>query len=217
MPTDFVCKRCELRFSAGWYHHPDFRSGYGSRTLLVCAECGTQHAIEWAVPDRGPPFYTLHRLIVESVPADAVGTVCRLLRRRRDVKLADALTIARNPPFVLLEQEIEARIAEIRDELAGLGVSTRTELVERSANPSFGPIQAHRLLYHVSPTFGKTKQEWVVLDGAIAQTEESQALRQSLICQHCHAQGTLDSDIEETFACPSCKEQQLLVESEWIT
>jgi hypothetical protein len=61
MPTTFVCNDCALRFSSGWYHYHRFDSGYCGRTLLVCTECGTQHALEWALPNRGPPFVTPFR------------------------------------------------------------------------------------------------------------------------------------------------------------
>ncbi len=51
MPTDYTCSRCQLSFSVGWYHYHDFSSGYGAKTLMVCAECGTMHAVELAVTD----------------------------------------------------------------------------------------------------------------------------------------------------------------------
>jgi rubrerythrin len=65
--------------------------------------------------------------------------------------------------------------------------------------------------------FGKTTEEWAAWNGALAQCEEPEALVQTLTCQHCHVPGKLTSEIDQTHACPSCKERELVVESSWIT
>jgi hypothetical protein len=105
----------------------------------------------------------------------------------------------------------------VRHELVALGVSLRTEFVERRVNPNFGPVQHDRLLYHAVPMFGETKEEWVAWDGALAQCEKPEALVQTLSCRRCPVLGKLTSEIDKTHACPSCKERELVVESSWIT
>ena len=66
MPTDYQCRRCDLRFSAGGYHHR-LNKGYGSRALLVCTACGTQHALERATPMRDQ-LLAQQRLLYHAAP-----------------------------------------------------------------------------------------------------------------------------------------------------
>jgi hypothetical protein len=49
MPTELECQGCHLIFAVGWYHYHSFDSGYAAMTRLVCARCGTMHALEHAV------------------------------------------------------------------------------------------------------------------------------------------------------------------------
>jgi rubredoxin len=66
MPLDYQCSQCRLGFSVGTYHYHSHASGYFGRTLLLCSNCGTQHAIEIPIKDDGEP-YTLR-----SMPGPAV-------------------------------------------------------------------------------------------------------------------------------------------------
>jgi len=45
-----VCKKCQLKFSTGWFHHDGCVDGqpYYATTLLVCLICGTQHWVDHA-------------------------------------------------------------------------------------------------------------------------------------------------------------------------
>src|SRR5262245_55217581 len=67
MPLVFKCMHCKLGFTTGWYHYQRQDSGYCARTLLVCTECGTQHAIEHALLDRGNEFFDVFRITVDAV------------------------------------------------------------------------------------------------------------------------------------------------------
>ena len=49
MPSEYVCPKCHLAFSLGWFHYHVFDSGYDAMTLLGCKKCGTQHTIEHAL------------------------------------------------------------------------------------------------------------------------------------------------------------------------
>lgn len=124
MPTDFKCRACDLRFSVGSYHYHRLESGYGGRRLLACANCGTQHAVELALPDGGPEFHVVQRLIVQSLPESATQKVLQWLRRdsKQSLKHEEALAVLRRPPFILIEATWEERATKIREELEALGV-----------------------------------------------------------------------------------------------
>ena len=211
MPTDYKCHQCALHFSVGRYHYHRIDSGFGGRVLLACEACGTQHAIERALPDRGPEFYAVHSLIVESLPASATQKVLQWLRReRRALKLDEAMAVVRQPPFTLIAATWEERALKIRKELEPLGVVVRCEFVEDRKNPNFGPLQHDRVLYHSMPRRGDQQPEWLVAGQAAGDFE-------SLPCQHCGAVGTLLEDFLSESSCPSCRGGQLQAESSWIT
>ena len=212
MPTDFRCPECDLRFSVGRYHYHNFVSGYGGRALLACMSCGTQHAIELALPSFGPEFYVIHRLIVESLPKSAIQQVLRWLRREQSkpLRLDEALAVVRHPPFTLVAATREERALEIRGELEPLGVVVRSEFVERQANPSFGPVQLDRVLFHSSPLRGDQQSEWLVGDESVAGIE-------SLHCKHCGRTGTIREEFAAGSPCPACEVGSLKAEAFWIT
>jgi hypothetical protein len=212
MATDYRCPGCDLRFSTGRYHYHRIETGYGGRALLACSACGTQHAIELALPNRGPEFYAVQRLVVESVPDVALSRVAQWLRReqKQPIGLEAALAIARNPPFTLFESTWEERAAKVEGELKSLGARLRRETVEHRPNPTFGPLQQDRLLYHSEPRYGGQRPEWLTSGQAISELR-------SLQCHHCHAVGALVEEFPEPRECPACRSANLVVDSTWMT
>lgn len=212
MVTDYGCPGCNLRLSTGRYHYHRIETGYGGRVLLACSACGTQHALELALPNRGPEFYLVQRLVVESVPDVAMSRVVQLLRKdqKQVMALASALQIARSPPFTLFESTWEERATKVQGELQSLGVRLRCETVEQRRNPTFGPLQQDRLLCHAAPRYGEERPEWLVSDQPVSEI----ALLQ---CHHCSAPGAVVKDFMEPQQCPACRSANLVIESTWMT
>jgi hypothetical protein len=212
MATDYRCPGCDLRFSTGRYHYHRIETGYGGRALLACSACGTQHAIELALPSRGPEFYAVQRLVVDSVPETALSRVAQWLRKnqKQPMGLESALQIARNPPFTLFEFTWEERAAKVESELQSLGVRLRRETVEHRPNPSYGPLQHDRLLYHSEPRFGEQRPEWLPSDQSVSNLA-------SLECHHCHAFGALVEESPKSRQCPACRSATLVIDSTWMT
>jgi len=212
MATDYRCPGCDLRFSTGRYHYHRIETGYGGRALLACTACGTQHAIELALPNRGPEFYTVQRLVVESVPAVALSRVAQWLRRdqKQPMGLESALEIARNPPFALFEFTWEERAAKVEVELQSLGVGLRRETIEQRKNPSFGPLQQDRVLYHSEPRYGEQRLEWLLDEQPISELR-------SLQCHHCLEVGALVEEFPKPSQCPACRSADLVIDSTWMT
>jgi len=210
--TDCKCPGCDLRISTGSYHYHRIETGYGGRTLLACSACGTQHAVELALPSRGPEFYLVQRLVVDAVPEAAMSRVVQWLRKdqKQVMALSTALQIVRSPPFTLLGSTWEERAIKVQDELQSLGVSLRRETVEQRRNPTFGPLQQDRLLHHAAPRYGDQRPEWLVSDQPVAELK-------SLQCHHCSAAGMLVKDFPEPQECPACRSADLVIESTWMT
>ena len=53
MPFEYECEACSLNFAVGWYHYHKHDTGYGSRTLLICENCGTMHSVEHPIGKTG--------------------------------------------------------------------------------------------------------------------------------------------------------------------
>lgn len=198
--------------SAGRYHYHRIETGYGGRTLLACSACGTQHAVELALPNRGPEFHSVQRLVVDSVPEAAMSRVVQWLRKnqKQDMALSTALQIVRSPPFTLLGSTWEERATKVQGELQSLGVCLRRETVEQRRNPTFGPLQQDRLLYLAAPRYGEQRPEWLVSDQPVSEI----ALLQ---CHHCSASGMLVNDFPDPTQCPACRSSDLIIESTWMT
>ena len=47
MPDDYQCSACGICFSVGWFHYHAIDT-YCAETYLVCAQCGTWHAVRHA-------------------------------------------------------------------------------------------------------------------------------------------------------------------------
>ena len=77
MPLDFLCPKCGLSFSNGWFDHDgvDDHAPYFESALIVCSKCGTQHWMEVstdATPCRlrcaiGPLFKNDETRVAESL------------------------------------------------------------------------------------------------------------------------------------------------------
>ena len=50
MPSDYVCKNCNLSFSLGWFHYHEWDKHWSS-TLMACSRCGVRHSIHHAAPE----------------------------------------------------------------------------------------------------------------------------------------------------------------------
>lgn len=227
MPQDLRCGQCALKFSLGGFHHHRLASGYGGMRLMVCTACGTQHGLQVALRDRGPEFYEIQRVIVEHVPQPVPPVLVSWIRNKRKLSLADALALARNPPFVLDERTSGQLVERTLDELARAHISARTEVVELERNPIFGPLRVDRLLAADGPSEAERHASPMnreqALDGSSDDARRDDHL---LSCLHCHSQGTLISEAgfddqlkrkNDTVPCPRCKAAALVAESFWIT
>ena len=114
MPSDFKCPTCELRFSTGSYHYHSFESGFIGRQLMVCTACGTQHAVEFAMEDRGPEFHPVYQVIVEAAPSPAPLKLVRELRRQSAIDNVEALRIIRGGAFVIRSEATESQVSALR-------------------------------------------------------------------------------------------------------
>ena len=204
------CTHCDVGFATG-------RDGL--MTLLVCARCGTQHAIECAVRDRGPEFFQEFRITVDAVSEAGYRLVVQTLRRHQSMRLVQARAVADNPPFVLIPK-IGHPATKLIGELRSLGVSVRSELVETRKNPIFDlPLQKDRLLYHGGPAFSFSSTQRVpepLLHGVFLADAMTTDIN-SLQCQHCRAVGSLADELPEGAACPACSHQTLKVVSGWMS
>lgn len=219
MPTDYKCKHCMVRFSTGPYHYHNFDSGYCGRCLLVCTECGTQHALEAALRNRGPEYYDFYSLSVESCSAGARQKVVQTLRAaNKQLTLAGALEIIRHPPFLLYPCVEEHLVNNLHAELSAIGVTFRTDLVKREANSMFGPILCDLLHYFPGPQYSATSEKMLVSQDVLQFEKDGEHTYAYLRCQHCNTVGSLVYELPEgATRCPACKMDHLVVEQFWVT
>lgn len=212
MPTDYRCPTCELRFSVGRYHYHSFDSGYCGRSLVVCRACGTQHAIELALDDRGSEMNEVYQIIVDSVSEAGRRELIQRLRRRQSRSLADARELIDRGPFVLVSELTKAQATKLREDLSAAGVVARAEIVEMRPNPWFGPVQRDRLMHQAAPRFAESSSEWVTCSVEIVKGELT-----GVQCQACRQVSVLTDAIESDACCPACRRGTVTIYREWIT
>lgn len=219
MPTDYKCTHCMLRFSTGPYHYHCFDSGYSGRCLLVCSACGTQHALEAALRNRGSEYDYFYSLTVESLPATARQKVIQILRAaNKELTLAGTLELVRHPPFLLYPCVSEPVVERLKSGLLALDVSFRTEVVKQESNSMFGPLLCDLLHYFPGPQYSATAEKMLVSKDVLRLEKEGEHTFQYLHCQHCNIKGSLVYDLPQgATRCPACKSDSLIVEQFWVT
>lgn len=214
MPSDLKCPHCDLRVSIGGYHYHHFGTGYGGRMLMPCSACGTQHAIEFAMPSQGPEFHEVQKVVVDSFPHSALNPLVAKLRDEATPKppLPAALAKVRHVPFTLVEAVPQARAEAIVDELSGMGVAAHRETIGRERNLLHGPQRTDRLLYREKPQHGEAQSDW------LACSEPIPSDTSTLHCQACGSAGTLlEKPADDAFRCPVCKTAHMTDAGHWVT
>ncbi|MBI2679638.1 MAG: ribosomal protein L7/L12 [Candidatus Solibacter usitatus] len=198
MPTKYVCLGCPLTFEVGWFHHI-FRNGYASKTLLVCVSCGTQHAVENAVSDRGPESFQYFTAYLTAAPPAARVQVMVCLRHHFRLDLAGAREALKALPYRigsdLSREGAEALAAPYR----AAGATVEIVLIRESPNPEYGPVQSDRLLVRDAPPPDGGLWRELAVAGANASLDlERQA------CGNCRKTGVLVSEWTDGRSCPAC-------------
>jgi hypothetical protein len=216
MPADFECSECDLHFSVGWFHYHSFESGYGSKTLLVCRRCGTRHAIEHALSDRGPQFYELHDVLVTAADPRFAVAAMQLLRKHLSLGIHEAKNKLRMVPFVLAKDVPTSDISTWRQNLSRVGLSAEYPVSERIANEAYGPLQKDRLLYDRGS--GASMELHPVPVSGEASGAQNELVLSEQVCANCSDAGALVSGwAEENHVCPRCQLPSLAATGFWIT
>jgi hypothetical protein len=178
---------------------------------MACSACGTQHAVEFALDDRGSEFIPVYRFTVNSVSEAGRQEVIQQIRRHHGLSLSEARELTYRCPFVLFPEATDTQATKLRDKLTAAGVVTNVEITEMRRNPRFGPIQKNRLLYHAAPRFSAKRPEWLISPADIPPDMTSEVLQ----CQACGKFGLVE-ELEAT-RCPACRQVSMTIESQWIT
>jgi hypothetical protein len=216
MPVSYVCQDCELRFSTGWYHYHVYADGYDACTLLVCARCGTQHAVEHATPNRGPPVYRLFGVEVLEHTAASEAMLRDWITAEYGHDYGDGYELP-SPSHVAsllakpLLEATEAEAKEMTERLSVLGARAVFKLLRVFENEDYGPQRQSRLLCLPGPTI---RDELGALEPT---TEFVTGGPETLTCTHCHELGSLVLSFASPGPCPRCREGIATAYRQWVT
>ncbi len=212
MPTDLTCPSCDLRVSIGGYF-TNHKDGFSGRSLVPCGACGTQHAIKHGIRDSGPEYFDVQKIIVDSFPPDALDRVVVRVQKFRKPKttLPEALAIARDVPFTLVESTSASQALQIVEDLEKIEIQSHRETIGRERNPLFGLSQADRIAYHARPQHGDMVLPWLETEEPVP--AEVSAMR----CMACGCVGTLLRTPPAALCCPACGRANLAEAGFWLT
>jgi hypothetical protein len=212
MPTDLKCPSCDLRVSIGGYFTSP-NDGFSGRSLVPCGACGTQHSIKHGIRDSGPEYFDIQKIIVDSFPLGSLDRVVVRIQkfRKPKVTLPEALAIARNAPFTLVESISTSQAIQIVEDLEKVKIQSHRETVGRKRNPLFGLAQADRLAYRARPQHGDVELPWLETEETVP--AEVSAMR----CMACGCFGTLLLTPPAALCCPACGRENLVEAGFWLT
>lgn len=208
MFADCACRACGLRFEIGWSDEPP-GDGYGATSRLVCTKCGTEHAIEIALRDRGPErirYFDVELVAVEPARREDAALV---IATRFDMTADEATEALASLPLAIARGADETLAAEMRDLFALVGSVEMTETASWP-NPLHGALQRDRLLSGMKPRFGG---ERVLVDvGPVGPRHgpHGEFDLEAQSCAACGARGALAGNPWELDdRCPACGERML--------
>ena len=217
MPSEIACMNCSLQFSVGWFHYHIFDSGYGSKTLLVCAACGTQHAIEDALRDRGPEHFNYCDVVLTAVSEPARILALELIRSTFGCTATEAKERLQTFPLHLKHRLSHYELKGWQQDHHTTGLSVEFPVVDTEANPDFGPIKSDRLLGARTPNTGKETIELqeLPINTLLSYGDSINLSIQS--CAGCSRIGTLTDEFNVAVRCPKCEQLTLQELSFWVT
>jgi ribosomal protein L7/L12 len=217
MPSDFHCNHCDLRFSVGWFHYHDFRSGYGAQTLLVCTQCGVQHSLEIALEDRGPEFREKFDVELTAFPRADRFEALRLVRRHIRCTNLEAGRLVDDLPLRLAEKLWPHERDVVAKSVESTGIVLTFTVAERIPNEGYGPLQADRLLVAKQPRSADDESPFTEIPLTVPRREDGSIDLARQQCGACLAVGTLTHEFESFAPCPTCKHPELERTGAWIT
>lgn len=211
MPTSYVCSNCNYSVSLGWFHYHDFSSGFGSQTLLLCTECGTQHAIHHAIPaDMMEEVQNIATVIIDEI-GPLPFEVRRIIREVTHCNRPQADAILASLPGIAVRGLSCSRAQEVLERLSRVNALGHIELTEE-------------IQYQKDELFmleSKMSNVWKACPVIGVQNNSGQFQTKDQMCGFCQAKGTLTAELSqaenELYVCPVCRKRTLSVVNSWIT
>ena len=215
MPAYYECGNCSLYVTVGWLHYHNCDSGYGSRMLLACKNCGTQHAVEIAIKDWGREYDFKHDVIVRAVNKKEKIRLMLMLQRELDLSLTEVKRITNRVPFTIEKSIWESAIPYWQELFKDFNVVLDFPLVGKKLKKNHRPLLPDRLLAKTEPTLLTGKQlnnQYVEISPkAIVNDENRSIIFSKQPCHCCGKAGTLVSEFEDDDnSCPHCKHETLV-------
>lgn len=224
MPNDYHCLDCHLSFSVGWFHYHEFPEydgvRYGSETLLVCRECGTQHRLEQALTE------TRHdRLLARSGPKICLNDMRYVEEHRKERKAQQRRNRYASTWYGPIYQALLVIATVAAFAMWILYMCTVKQLANGINNvyvwsrKRLGYVPEQPTLYKVVAAAVPRLPEGTVWSDGRERTGYSIRPDDAflhLFCSHCHAAGTLESHQNDA-VCPHCKQPALECYGSWIT
>ncbi len=217
MPSDFRCGTCSIRFTVGWQHYPSGTNGYGGMTHLMCRNCGTEHAVEIALRDRGPERFTLFDVSLISVEDSRQVEAIRVLQARFDLETSEAREAIHSLPMPIARR-VDPHIAEELKQAFSPFAALEVVEVESESNPNHGPLQPDRFLSGKVARFGdRVLLEEISVTG-ITRGPNAEFDLDVQSCANCGDTGSLLGDpLEVGNTCPHCGECSVECVESWTT
>lgn len=203
MIANCTCRACGLRFEVGWSDEPP-GDGYGATSRLVCTKCGTEHAVEIALRDRGPERIHYYDVLLVEVKPSRREDAALVLVSRFDMTHAEAVAAFESLPLTIARGADEILATEMRDLFSMVGVVEMTETAS-GPNPLHGALRRDRFLSGKRPRFDEKRDMTEIGPLGPRHGAHGEFDLEAQACAACGMRGSLEGNPWEIDdRCPSC-------------
>jgi hypothetical protein len=204
MPSNFFCRGCGLRFTLGWFDDGPHAAGYGATTRLVCVKCGTEHAIEIALRDRGPRIVRRFDVSLIRIEESKRVEALHILTTRFDMDSTEANDALGEIPLVIASRADSMLADELTMLFQTVG-SVEVKEVGSIPNPLYGPMRQDRFLSGRRPRFDDVATLAEITPTGARLGPNGELDLEIQVCASCGARGSLEGNPGEIGrACPHC-------------
>jgi hypothetical protein len=204
MASSFHCRSCDLRFTIGWIESGFPVDGYGAVTRLVCRSCGTEHAVEIALRDRGPEQLTAYDVELAAVDDSCRRDAARVLGERFDMTTEEASEAMASLPLAIGRRLSAELVSDLRSAFGDVATLNVTQ-VAAEPNPLYGPLQRDRFLAGRGPRFDDLVSLEQIEPAGARHGPCGEFDLEPQPCRSCGATGSLVGDpVEVGGSCPHC-------------
>jgi len=194
----------------GWIHYYHCDNGYSSRNLLVCSECGTQHAVKIAFNDWGKAYNFEHDVVIRGIKKRQRVKLMQVLRKKLRLGLREVKEKVDALPLTLAHSIDESDIHHWQSVFTAEQILLDFPIVGKKLKDGESPAKPDRLLAKWALSLISNRQNTFqeIAPQCTKSDENHTIVLDQQACHYCEKTQTLVAELEDD-TCPHCHKHGL--------